>query len=156
MIILRSRLFSFNSDFPDTIKINNILKLKKSEVGFVGRLLGRISKKMKEKQNNFVCYSLILNQEEIGNIQFCKNSDTEIYGNWLQIDDKYRGKGYATETLRTLISIFRKMGFSEMTLEVPDNSPDARHIYNKLGFKEVEYLGTDLIWGGLTKMKLKL
>lgn len=156
MIILRNRLFSFNSDFPEIIKVSNILELKKGGIGFIGRVLGRISKRMREKQGNFVYYSLMLGEKEIGNIQFAKNSDTEVYGNWLQVDDEYRGKGYATKTMETLISIFRDMGFSEMTLEVPDNSPDARHIYDKLGFKKVEYLGTDPVWGGLTKMKLKL
>ena len=44
-----------------------------------------------------------------------------------------------------------------MTLEVPGNSPDARHIYEKLGFVAQEQIsGDDDIWGGLTSMKLDL
>ena len=42
--------------------------------------------------------------------------------------------------------------------EVPGDSPDVRHIYEKLGFKENGILTTpeDQVWGGLTKMKLNL
>jgi hypothetical protein len=43
-----------------------------------------------------------------------------------------------------------------MTLEVPGNAPDARHIYTKMGFKvtgEVDGGYKDPFWGGLTKME---
>jgi ribosomal protein S18 acetylase RimI-like enzyme len=48
-----------------------------------------------------------------------------------------------------------------VTLEVPGNSPDARHIYTKLGFKVVKEatakeIKNDPVWGGLTDMKLDL
>ena len=44
-----------------------------------------------------------------------------------------------------------------MTLEVPGNSPDARHIYEKIGFVAGEQISDeDDIWGGLTKMRLDL
>lgn len=45
-------------------------------------------------------------------------------------------------------------------MEVPGNAPDARHIYERLGFKEVytppEMKEDDPIWGGLTNMRLDL
>lgn len=50
-------------------------------------------------------------------------------------------------------------GYDKLTLEVPGNSPNARHIYEKLGFKEVSQLSSkeeDIIWGGLTRMELDI
>ena len=49
------------------------------------------------------------------------------------------------------------MGSKKLTLEVPGNSPDARHIYEKNGFK-VTHEATkaeseDDVWGGLTNME---
>ena len=45
-------------------------------------------------------------------------------------------------------------GFKRMALEVPGISPDARHIYEKFGFKEVgKQTGADDFWGGLTIME---
>lgn len=44
-----------------------------------------------------------------------------------------------------------------ITLEVPTISPNARHIYEKIGFKATGTLGSeDDVWGGLTKMRLDL
>ena len=53
----------------------------------------------------------------------------------------------------------RQQGLKYFTLEVPTNSPNARHIYEKLGFEDTgePMLGdSDDVWGGLTKMRLKL
>lgn len=49
-------------------------------------------------------------------------------------------------------------GCKQVTLEVPGVSPNARHIYEKLGFKSTgEVIGDDDdICGGLTKMRLEL
>jgi hypothetical protein len=50
----------------------------------------------------------------------------------------------------------KQQNFEKMTLEVPGNSPDARHIYEKLGFKVTkEADDTDDFWGGLTEMEYK-
>ena len=47
--------------------------------------------------------------------------------------------------------------FKQITLEVPGDSPDARHIYEKLGFKATKVISDeDDVWGGLTQMILKL
>lgn len=44
----------------------------------------------------------------------------------------------------------------QLTLEVPTNSPDARHIYEKQGFVAGKRISDDDVWGGLTEMKRKL
>ena len=59
--------------------------------------------------------------------------------------------------MRTVIDDAKKQGMRHITLEVPTISPNARHIYEKLGFKETGKLGSeDDVWGGLTKMQLEL
>lgn len=81
-----------------------------------------------------------------------------MYINWISVSDKERGKGYASSALNTIIDDAKRMGHKKIKLEVPGNSPDARHIYEKAGFKDTgEKLGDDDdIWGGLTKMELDL
>jgi hypothetical protein len=83
--------------------------------------------------------------KKIGDANVWKKNDEELYLNWIGIKQNERGKGYATAG--------RRSGFKKMTLEVPTNSPDARHIYEKLGFKATKDLGYDPVWGGLTQME---
>lgn len=54
------------------------------------------------------------------------------------------------------IKTSKKNGNKQITLEVPGNSPDARHIYEKNGFVAGKSISEDDVWGGLTKMKRKL
>lgn len=49
-----------------------------------------------------------------------------------------------------------ELGVSKVTLEVPGISPDARHIYEKIGFKKNKRISNeDDVWGGLTSMTYK-
>jgi ribosomal protein S18 acetylase RimI-like enzyme len=85
----------------------------------------------------------------------------ELYLNWIDIDQSQRGKGYATAVLHSAEAHARTMGLKKMTLEVPGISPDARHIYEKMGFKVTEdqsggTKGTNNVWGGLTHMEKAL
>lgn len=78
---------------------------------------------------------------------------------WIGINSKSGGKGYGQSAMRTMLSELKKSGFKNVTLEVPTTSPNARHIYEKLGFKDTgeKMLGDETdVWGGLTKMRLKL
>lgn len=78
---------------------------------------------------------------------------------WLSIKSKNGGKGYGQSAMRTIVSDAKKHGIKRITLEVPTTSPNARHIYEKIGFKatgEAMLGDKDDVWGGLTKMQLKL
>jgi ribosomal protein S18 acetylase RimI-like enzyme len=91
----------------------------------------------------------------VGNAQFWKKNDDELYLNWITIKKDSRGQGYASAALKTAEQFGKKQGFKKMTLEVPGNAPDARHIYERMGFKVVkeELDPSDPVWGGLTSME---
>ena len=94
--------------------------------------------------------------KHIGEIEIAQVDLNTINATWLGIRDKERGNGHATAVLMTTISECKKRGYKTMTLEVPGDSPDARHIYEKLGFKAGEQISEDDVWGGLTSMSLDL
>lgn len=75
---------------------------------------------------------LMEKKQEIFNLQ--KKSPGEVNIVWVEIDQKYRGKGYSQSVLEEIIKFAKSSGYKKMTLEVPGISPNARHIYEKLGF----------------------
>ena len=48
---------------------------------------------------------------------------------------EYRCKGYQQETIRYLLDFAKKKCFNDITLTT--NTPDAAHIYEKVGFKKI-------------------
>ena len=99
------------------------------------------------------------NGEKIGDLQLFHESPTSVNVTWVGVKQKYRGKGYASSAMKMAEDYARKTGAKQMTLEVPGHSPDARHIYERQGFKAVGQLTdpeADEIWGGLTAMKKTL
>ncbi len=48
---------------------------------------------------------------------------------------KYRGKGYQQEIIKYLLEYAKKEHFNDITLTT--NTPDAAHIYEKVGFKKI-------------------
>lgn len=149
------RHFSFHSDSESEVVLGDIT-LKKSEPGLLGRFLGRISGGIKKEQDNFIFYDIYKGQEEIGSVQFYKVSEDEINISLIEISKKHRGNHYATKVLEWAIKYFKRRGFKELSLEAAGGSPDAIHIYEKLGFKKLKQISEKDIWGGLTEMKLKL
>lgn len=93
--------------------------------------------------------------KKIGDAMVQKKNNEELYLEWLGIKKSARGKGYATTVMKAGRDFGKQQGFKRMVLEVPHTSLDARHIYEKLGFKfTTEANGgiKDPIWGGLTNM----
>lgn len=103
------------------------------------------------------------NGKEVGNGNFWvdKNDPKAMYLNWITVDKSARGHGYASEVLRAAEDHSRAKGMNKMKLEVPGNAPDARHIYEKQGFKvtkeaDPKEAAKDPVWGGLTHMEKQL
>ena len=102
-------------------------------------------------------FEIIRDGKKVGNLFLEKQGDN-LYLNWIDTKKSERGKGYANSIMDYTISYAKKNGYKTMTLEVPGSSNDARHIYEKHGFKvDKSRKGTeDDIWDGLTAMKKKL
>lgn len=134
------------------------LTLAKQPPNVLHKALARISPKYREEYNNYAYLNIKDSSgSRIGSAQLAKISKDEINLIWIGIDKSARGKGYATAAMKAAEEFGRETGVKKLTLEVPKNAPDARHIYEKLGFKFVKDLyddGVDDMWGGgLTQME---
>lgn len=101
--------------------------------------------------------------KKIGSANFWNKKDEPdtVYLNWITVKGSARGKGYASAVLRAAEEHSRANGKKRMVLEVPGNAPDARHIYEKMGFKvtkapTAKEAAADPMWGGLTHMEKRL
>lgn len=111
----------------------------------------------KTTKRNTISYTMREGKKKVGvgYVDDFDNGETNI--NWVSVKKKYRGKGYAQKAMREIIKDAEMRGRSFVSLEVPTTSPDALHIYEKIGFKKVESItSSDDVWGGLTSMKLDL
>jgi len=95
---------------------------------------------------------------KVGFGSFNRTSKDELYLNFVTVKPKYRGKGYASAAMKGVVKYAQNEGIKKLTLEVPGNAPDARHIYEKLGFKDDGPVQGDKsdIWGGLTPMAMNV
>lgn len=130
--------------------------LQKIKPNKLSSFLGKVSKKYREGYSKQAALNILDSSgKKIGDAHVQKKNDEELYLNWLGINKSARGKGYATAVMKAGRDFGKQEGFKKMTLEVPGNSPDARHIYEKLGFKvtgQDNSYGTEM-WGGLTNME---
>lgn len=106
--------------------------------------------------------------KKVGEVNFWNDKDDKdtVYMNWITVDESARGRGYASAVMAAAEEHSRVAGKKRMTLEVPSFSPDARHIYEKQGFKVTKEADPrekdpkskmyDPVWGGLTHMEKKL
>jgi len=153
-MIIKRKLFSYYSDGPETIKLKE-LELRKTKPSFLAKLLSKLIKSVRNNIDNSLFYNIYEGNKRIGEIELFRESNKEVNVVWIGINQEFRGKKYAQTILEYFIDYTRGLGYKEMTLEVPEISPDARHIYSKFGFKETGKLtgSEDVVWGGLTAMK---
>ena len=122
------------------------------------KFLARHNEKVRELLTNSKSFKITANGKIVGEMDLYKESPDSLNVVWVGVSDKYEGHGYGTAAMKGAIQYAKQTGCRQVTLEVPSISPNARHIYEKLGFKSTgEVLGNaDDIWGGLTKMRLDL
>ena len=126
---------------------------------FIAKFLSKINPKIIERQKQYLSFDIKSdNGKTVGSIDVNRDSKDSLNIVWIGINDKQQGNGYGQSAMRTIIEYAKDDGCKEITLEVPTNSPNARHIYEKLGFEATgETLGDeDDVWGGLTCMRLDL
>lgn len=143
------------SKITRTMANGDTLTLQRNPPNLIHKSLARVSKKYVESYNNGSFFTIKdKDGKKIGDATLNKRSSEELYLNWIEIKKSSRGQGYASEIMKTAAEYGRQQGFKKMTLEVPGIAPDARHIYEKLGFKVTEEAKTtNDIWGGLTTME---
>lgn len=122
------------------------------------KFLARHNEKVRDLLTNSKSFKITANGKIVGEMDLYKESPDSLNVVWVGIDEKHSGHGYGTAAMKGTIQYAKQTGCKQVTLEVPGNSPNARHIYEKLGFKSTgETLGdADDVWGGLTKMRLDL
>ncbi len=132
------------------------MTLEQVSPSLIAKGLARVSDKILMQQLNDKNFDIKIDGNKIGDLELTQDSPTEVNGVWLGINEDHRGNGYATTALMMALNKCKNEGYKTFTLEVPGNSPDARHIYEKLGFVATDKLTEDDVWGGLTAMKLDL
>ena len=140
-------------------KHGDVVTLSPTPTPKMTEFLASHSKKIRDNVDNTANFS-IKNKEgkTIGDLQLFRESKDSINVTWVSTNEGVQGRGYGTAVMRSAIRIAKELKVNRVTLEVPGSSPDARHIYEKLGFKEVSSPNRDVndSWGGLTNMVLTI
>lgn len=144
-------------DYTVKSKNGDTIGIRREDYGLLAKGIRRLSPKIAAEQDKTRMYNAYVNGKKVGDIQLYKESDTSVNVVWLSVKSREQGKGYAQAILESSTGRAKAAGFKQMTLEVPGSSPDARHIYEKQGFKAGEKVSSDDdVWGGLTKMRKRL
>ena len=134
--------------------------IDRDETTAVAKGLSLIFPAIRKNLQNSRDYTLKDNDgKKIGTLSLGLESKDTLNIGWISITGKNQGKGHAQSVMNTIINMAKDNNFKKITLEVPGSSQNARHIYEKLGFKETQGGPTadeDDIWGGLTYMTLDL
>ena len=143
-----------------TIKLKNgdELVLNGDRTPILARGISRLSPAIKQRINDSHNFTLKTSSgKDVGEMSIYKKKPGEMNVIWVEVEPKYRGNGYASGAMRAAVEVAKQQKLNKVTLEVPGLSPDARHIYEKMGFvagKQITSSGD--MWGGLTEMELKL
>lgn len=161
-----SRFKDIRSLKPKTLELKSksgeTVFVKEGKKPFISAVAAAAHPKLHQNIKDSTSVSLHVGGKKVGDADFMFNGKNreEMYLNMIQVDPKQRGKGYASTVLDAAVELGQKEGSKRITLEVPGNAPDAKHIYKKLGFKESgppsKGGDLDLIWGGLTRMELDI
>lgn len=124
----------------------------------LAKVIARLSPKTRERINNSHSFTLKSSSgKDIGEMFLYKNKPDSLNVMWVEVEPKYRGNGYASGAMKAAVEYAKQQKLKSVTLEVPGVSPDARHIYEKMGFKAGKLISPKGdYWGGLTEMELTL
>jgi predicted GNAT family acetyltransferase len=150
-------------DIAVKLKNGDTLTLGGNRTGLLTKFMARVNPKKIDEYNKDQSFKITdKNGKNVGEMYLTPDSHSSDKLNvvWVGIKNSARGNGYASAAIRAAIDHAKAKNYKAVTLEVPGNAPDARHIYEKLGFKEVytppELKADDPVWGGLTNMELSL
>lgn len=141
-----------------TTKNGEELTITKDPPSSIVKFLAKVNPKIGENYNKGAFLTIKTSDgKKVGDAMVEKKGDDELNLVWLGIKSSARGRGYGSAVMDASIEFGKQSGLKKLTLEVPGNAPDARHIYEKRGFKVVKEPSSaeaklDSVWGGLTHM----
>lgn len=145
------KLYKIDGYSKNGVKVSMVQKPTSKMTAFIAKVFPS----RKEQIMNDSFFDIVVDDQRVGQMFLFKESNDSLNVNWISIDNTNRGKGYAQASMKAVVDFAKKQGFKQMTLEVPGDSPDAKHIYEKLGFRDDgSSYDEDNVWGGLTNMKL--
>ena len=132
------------------------VSLQKQPTSLIAKAMGKISKKSREYQEKSDFMDVKVGGKTVGDLQLYREDKKSINVVWVSINEGHEGQGYGKAVMQAVVDHAKKQGLDKVTLEVPGISPNARHIYESLGFEATKVLSEQDAWGGLTAMELKL
>lgn len=139
-----------------TTKYGEEITITKDPPPAIAKLLGKMSSKYRENYDKGAYLTIKDSKgKSVGDASVVKRKNGDLYLNWLGVDKSARGKGYASAVMKAAEEYGKTEGVKKMILEVPGNAPDAKRIYENMGFK---YTGkvtghSKDFWGGLSSME---
>lgn len=130
--------------------------LQKQPTSLIAKAIGKLSKKSREYQEKSDFMDVKVGGKTVGDLQLYREDKKSINVVWVSINEGHEGQGYGKAVMQAVVDHAKKQGLDRVTLEVPGISPNARHIYESLGFEATKTLSENDAWGGLTAMELKL
>ena len=146
--------------FSAITKITSDLSLQEITGSDFENIISQYVERIRTQRKDFKCFWILVNNRKIGTLHI-----QELHGkkdildiHWIDIEKEHRGHKYATTVLLYIIDQYSKKGYKEFHLEVPGNAPDAKHIYEKIGFRSTGKVREEHnnSWNGLSEMVLKL
>lgn len=131
--------------------------LRKQKTSLIAKSIQKLSKSARENAEKSDFVDITVNGKRVGDLQLYREKPKSMNAVWISIDEKHEGNGYGKTVMKAVVEHAKKQGMEQVTLEVPGISPNARHIYESIGFKAVGQISDDDdSWGGLTAMVLDL
>jgi len=142
LVILRTPRMSDLDDFLEFINSlvdegADILFIERTnreaEADWLGRLLAEIEK------GDVICVAAEVNGKVVGNsdVHMGKGRKSHIGTLGIALSQGYRDVGVGTEMMKVLIEESRQVGLKLLRLSVFDSNLRAKHVYEKMGFREV-------------------
>lgn len=131
--------------------------LQKQPTSLIAKTIQKFSKSARENAEKSDFADITVAGQKVGDLQLYKESPKSLNVVWVSIEPEHEGNGYGQTVMRAVIDHAKKHNLDRVTLEVPGISPNARHIYESIGFKAKGAISDeDDAWGGLTAMELDL
>jgi len=106
---------------------------REAEADWLGRMLADIEKR------SVICVTGEVDGKVVANSEVRKGTGkrSHLGGLGIAIRDGYRDAGIGTEMMRVLVEESKKAGLRVLRLTVFDSNLRAKHVYEKVGFREV-------------------